>query len=478
MSRFVGFIGPSYQLSSVNVDCQRCVNLYPEIDEIGTGKEKEVAALLGTPGLRLLATVGAGPIRGMWNATNGQGFYVVSYNKLYKVSSLWVATELGTLSSTDGPVSIADNGLQLVVVDGPNGYIWDFALLTFNQVTDPAFPGADQVVFQDSYFVFTKPSSGMFFISGQNEVTFDALDIASAEGSPDNLNGILSSHRDLWLFGTQSVEVWFDSGAALFPFERIQGAFVEQGCAAKFSVAKMDNTVFWLGQNEKGGGIVFMANGYQPMRISTHAVEQAIQSYGDLSATTGYTYQSGGHHFYVLNFAAANTTWVFDTSTKLWHERTYTVAGQAQRHRADNHAYAFSTHVVGDYQNGNIYELTKDVFTDNGSAIIRRRVTPHLSEDEVFLFFNEFQLDIESGTGLDGSGQGTDPQAILEWSDDFGHTWSNEKWASMGKIGQTKWRAMWRRMGRARDRVFRVTISDPVKVVLIGAEIDFTPGGR
>jgi hypothetical protein len=179
------------------------------------------------------------------------------------------------------------------------------------------------------------PNSGQFQITGLNDVTVDALDVATAEGSPDNLVGLISDHRDLWLFGTDSTEVFFNSGNADFPFERIQGAFIEHGCAAKFSIAKMANTVFWLGQDDKGNGIVLMAKGYQPQRISTHAVEQAIQSYGDISDAKAYTYQQNGHNFYVLNFSAAQTTWVYDLTTNLWHERVYMNQGSYERHRAD-----------------------------------------------------------------------------------------------------------------------------------------------
>lgn len=474
--RFQGFIGPSYTLGSLNVDCQRCINLYPEINETGRGKENEVASLVGTPGLSLLlTTAAAGPIRGTHAASNGQAF-VVSANKLYRISSAWVATELGTLSSTTGPVSMADNGTYLMIVDGDFGYTWNINTSTFATISDPDFPGADQVTYQDGYFIFNWPATGKFMITDLNGVGVDALDFATAEGAPDDLVGLISDHRDLWLFGSTSVEVFFNSGNADFPFERVQGAYIEHGCAAAFSIAKMNNSVYWLGKDSEGHGIVYTAQGYQPQRISTHAVEQAIQSYGDISDASAYTYQDGGHFFYVLNFSSANTTWVFDSSTNLWHERAYFTNGQFERHRADNHMFAHNKHVVGDYQNGKIYELSKTTYSDNGAAIVRRRVSPHVSADMDRVFYKQFQLDIETGVGIDGSGQGDDPQAILEFSDDGGHSWSNEKWTGFGAIGNRKSRAIWRRLGQARDRVFRVTITDPVKVTLIGADLELDRG--
>ncbi len=472
--RFPGFIGPSYKLNSVNVDCQRCINMYPEMNESGRGKEQEVASLVSTPGLRLLNEIGDGPIRGDYTASNGE-FYVVSGDKLYYVDSDWNETELGTLNTETGPVSMADNGTHLVLVDGVNGYGFTFSSDTFAQITDPDFQAADQVTFQDGYFIFNKSGTGQFFISDLTSLDFDALDIATAEGNPDVLIGLISDHRDLWLFGTQSIEVFFNSGND-FPFERIQGAFIEHGCAAAFSIAKMNNTVYWLGSDDKGHGIVYMAHGYQPQRISTHAIEQEIQSYGDLRGTTAYCYQQNGHHFYVLNFTAARTTWVFDATTNLWHERVYTNDGLFERHRGDCHAFAYNTHVVGDYANGKLYELDPDTYSDNGTVITRCRVAPHVTTGLTRAFHQQFQLDIETGVGIDGSGQGVNPQAMLDFSDDGGHSWSNEKWTSLGAIGARYARAIWRRLGASRDRVYRIKITDPVKVTMIGADLRIEQG--
>lgn len=474
--RFTGFIGPSYTLSSVNIDCQRCINLYPEMNELGTGKEGEVAALLGTPGLSLLADLGVGPIRGIHATKQGGRLFVVSANKLYELDATFTATEIGTLNSATGYVSMDDNGLQLVIVDGADGYYVTLATNAFLEITDPDWMGANQVTYQDGYFIFNRPDTGQFYISDLSSIAIDALDIASAEGSPDNIVGIISDHQDLWIFGQNSVEVFFNSGAAAFPFERTQGAFVEHGCAARFSIAKMNNAVFWLSSDDKGQGMVYMASSYQPQRISTHAVEFAIQNYATISDAIAWTYQQNGHHFYVLNFPSAATTWVYDSSTGMWHERAYTVAGEFQRHRAHVHSFAFGKHVVGDYENGNIYELSSTVYTDAGAEIVRRRVSPHITSGLKRIFYDTFQLDVETGTGLDGIAQGTDPQAFLEFSDDGGHTWSNEKWLAFGKIGQRKKRAIWRRLGQSRDRVFRVTISDPVKVVVLGAELTLRNG--
>lgn len=473
--RFPGFVGPSYKLRSVNVDAQRCINLYPEVNEMGRGKSAEVASLVGTPGLSLLVSLGNSPSRGLYTASNGI-LYAVAGNSLYKISSSWVATKLGELTTNVGQVSMADNGITLFCVDGSNGYEVTLATDAFVQTSDVDFQAADQVVFQDGYFIFNRANSNQFFFSGLNATTFDALDIIASEGNPDDIVGIISDHRDLYVFNENTTEVYYNAGSSQV-FERTQGAFIEHGCASRWSIQKMNNKVFWLGRDDKGQGLVYMAQGLTPQRISTHAVENAISGY-DLSTCVAYTYQQEGHNFYAINFTSANTTWVYDATTNLWHERTYLDNGQEERHLANTHAFAYGKNAVGDYRNGNIYAFDLDTYTDNGSEIVRRRVAPHISADEDRVFYKTFELDLETGVGADGGGQGSDPLAVLQFSDDGGSSWSNEKYAGFGKIGERKARCIWRRLGASRDRVFRVTISEPVKVAIIGAEIDIMKGNN
>lgn len=468
----IPFVGPSYTSRSVNFDAQRSVNLYPEVDESQQGKS--VVALIGTPGLEVFCTLPTSPVRGLWACSNGR-FFAVGGNKLYEVGKDSSVTSRGTLDTASGPVSMADNGTQLCIVDGPNGYIFKFYDNTLTKVTSTAWRGSTRVSYQDGYFIFNEPNTGTFYISGLNDGTdINSLDFASAEGNPDNIVGHISDHRELWMFGDSTVEVFFNSGNADFPFERIQGAFIEHGCAAPFSIAKLDNSVFWLGKDSRGKGMVYRASGYQPQRISTHAVELAIQSYDDISDAVAYTYQQEGHSFYVINFTGANTSWVFDVATGLWHERAYTTAeGTLGRHRGNYHSIPFGDHLVGDYESGKIYRMDLDVYSDAGNPITRMRTAAHVSQDLKYLFWSSFQIDMETGVGPAGS---LEPQAMLQWSDDGGHTWSNEYWVSMGWTGKYKTRALWRRLGRSRDRVFRVIITDAVKVVIIGAVAQIAQG--
>jgi hypothetical protein len=451
------------------------VNLYPEIiAEAG----KEPAFLQRCAGLRLLTSVGLGPIRGLW--TFGNYGYVVSGTQLYKIDASYTATLLGTIAGT-GPVSMADNGIQLFIAADPNGYIYNNNTNVFAPISDPDFLGAVTVGYLDGYFVFNEPNSQKIWVTALLDGTsVDPLDFASAEGSPDGVVAILSNFREIWVFGTNSVEVWYDSGATDFPLQRIQGAYNELGCAAAFSVAKMDNGVFWLGKDARGQGIVYRANGYTGQRISTHAVEWHIQTYGNISDAVAYTYQQDGHSFYVLTFPSANKTWVYDVATNAWHERAGWVNGEFTRHRSNCQMFFNSEVIVGDYENGKLYAFDPTVYADDGQ--IQRwlrswRALPTGQNNLKRTAHHSLQLDCESGVGLN-LGQGSDPQAMLRWSDDGGHTWSNEHWSGMGKIGEYYRRVFWRRLGmtlKLRDRVYEVSGTDPVKIAIMGAELLIDP---
>jgi len=468
-------LGSSYVSRSVNAADSRMVNLFPEIIAEGG---KEPAFLNRAPGLKLKVSVGTGPIRGMWSFNNT--LYVVSGDKLFKVNTNYVVTLIGTVANS-GPVSMADNGTQLFVACNGPSFIYNSTTNAFQQITDTDFPGAVTVAYLDGYFVFNEPNSQKIWITSLLDgLSIDALDFASAEGSPDGVVGIIADHRELWVFGTNSVEVWYNSGNADFPLTRIQGAFNELGCAAPYSIAKMDNGLFWLGKDARGQGIVYRANGYTGQRISTHAVEWQIQQYNDMSDAIAYTYQQDGHSFYVLIFPSANTTWVYDVATQTWHERAGFANGAFTRHRSNCQAFFKNDVLVGDYENSNVYAFDLDDFSDNNGIqkwLRSWRALPTGQNNLTRTAHHSLQLDLETGVGLN-LGQGNDPQVMLRWSDDGGHTWSNEHWVSIGKIGEYYRRAIWRRLGmtmKLRDRVYEISGTDPVKIAIMGAELIMSP---
>lgn len=521
-------LGSSYVIRSVNAADNRMVNLYPEVIAEGG---KEPAYLQRCPGYTLKAAIGEGPIRGLYAL--GDYLYVVSGNGFYAVNSaftftayltledgglmlledggdieLEAYTEIGYVSGT-GPVSMADNGTQIFIAANPDGYIYNTNTDTFAQITDPDFPGAVTVGYLDGYFVFNEPNSQRVWVTALLDGTsVDPLDFASAEGSPDGLVSLIIDHREAWLFGTNSVEVWYNSGEADFPLSRIQGAYNEIGCIAPYSVAKMDNSVFWLGADARGQGIVYRAQGYQGVRVSTHAVEYAIQQYGNLADATGYTYQQDGHTFYVLNFTDADTTWVYDAATGAWHERAAYRNGDFKRHRGNNHARFNNQALIGDFENANIYAFSLDVFSDNGATqkwLRSWRALPTGTNNLKRSTHHSLQIDCETGVGLPGYGledfdylgaqtnaiidtennvniilngdaptTGAVPQMMMRWSDDGGHTYTEVRSASMGRIGRYGTRTIFRRLGmttKLRDRVYEISGTDPVKVAIMGAEL-------
>ena len=474
-------LGSSYVARSINAADNRMVNLFPEVVPEGG---KEPAFLNRAPGLQFQQTIGTGPIRALWaHQTNGSDFYVVSGTEFYKVTGLTATpTKLGDVTGT-GPVSIADNGTQIFLACNPDGFIYNEVTNVFAQITDPDFTGAVTVGYLDGYFVYNEPNSQKVWVTQLLDGTsVDPLDFASAEGSPDGLVGLIVDHREAWLFGTDSVEVWYDSGAADFPLQRIQGAFNEIGCVSAYTIAKMDNGLFWLGTDARGQGIVYRANGYTGVRISTHAIEYAIAQYGNISDAIAYTYQQEGHAFYVLTFPSGNATWVYDVATQAWHERAGwdTPLGQFTRHRSNCQCNFGGNIIVGDYENGNIYTLNLNVYADNGGIqkwLRSWRALPTGQNTLKRTAQHSLQLDCESGTGLI-TGQGSDPELMLRWSDDGGHTWSNEHLSKMGKIGEYYRRVFWRRLGmtlKLRDRVYEVSMTDPVKVAIMGAELLISP---
>lgn len=460
--KFPGFVGPAYTLSSLNAAAQRCVNFYPEIVEV---EEEKRIILQPTPGLELFATLPAGPVRGMY-ALNGH-LYAAGGGTMCEVSSVGVVTNYGAIENDNRPVSMAGNTTQLAIASAGAGYI---LAGTLSPITSAGFPGATHVVFLDGYFISLDPDSQQFRISGLYDgTTWDALDFASAEGAPDKAIAMMADHRELWVFGSQSIEGFYNSGNADFPLSRIGGSFVEHSCAASRSPAKLDNSIYWLDGGPEGAGMVYRLEG-RPVRVSTHAIETAIQGYTRIDDAIGFAYQDQGHSFYVLNFPTGQATWVYDAASNLWHERAYWNQATAsfEAHRGQCHAYAFGKHLVGDRTTGNIYALKHDVYTDNGDTIRRVRRAPHIGAENHRLFYSLFEPHFEAGAALP-SGLGSDPQCMLRWSNDAGHTFGSERQAAAGKLGQYTRRAQFWRLGSGLDRVFELSVTDPIRWVLLDA---------
>lgn len=692
----IPFIGGSYMGRSKNINSQRCINLYPIVDNYGG---KSVVAVHGTPGLTEFCNPGlVEEVRNIHPI--GNYLYAVIGNTLYKISPAGAYTAIsGNLSKSTDFVWMADNGVELFIVEpGIEGYIYEtVAGGNLTAIVDADFPTPDSVVFLDGYFIVTETNTGKFWICTLYDGTaWDALDYATAEQHMDNLLAAAVTRGQLILIGGESIEAWANTGAADFPFENIPGTTALQGIGAAASIATDGNSLFFLNNRNQ----IVTNSGYNIAPISTPSIDYRISTYPMTSDARGYCYHQEGHSFYVLVFPSGDT-WAYDITTGFFHERQSftlkdadgaTIENYTGRHRGNCYADFGGKHLVGDYENGKIYEMDLDVYTDDSNTIRAVRTAQVIYQERKRMFFPSCEIDFEAGVGLaigpdeledadynlvihsdttdgsttftdsgghehtitevqgDGSVQhdtaqkkigassmlfdgtdgtlscanhddwnfgsgairiefwvrfnalptaggpasgifeqnvdtehrhvisivniggvyslswvcrndnggtnyiinklfgpitivadtwyrfalirgwddvlntwavtmnnqlidtvsqsgdmpnlaasfiigltdgsyldgwldeikilkgealstlgGTNPKAMLDWSDDGGHTWSNELWRSIGKIGDYDARAKWNRLGSSRNRIFRVTISDPVKKVIMGA---------
>lgn len=474
--KFPAFVGPAYTSQSLNADCERLMNWYPELMESPGAKTE--AVLYPCPGFTLFSTIGVGPIRALYSI-NGSTFVVSGY-EFYELDNFGVATLRGTVALDTNPATISSNGDgggQLFITSGDNGYCYD---LTTHTLTNPLTSGATMGAFLDGYFLALDATTSTLRISDLLDgTTWDPTQFAQRTAGADNWVSMAVVHREIWLMGEQTSEVWYNAGTYPFPFAPIPGAFLQQGCAAPFALSSLNNVLLWLSRNEQGAGMVQRADGYQPVRLSTHAIEYAIQGYETISDAVSWTYQDQGHAFYVLVFPTANATWVFDAATQLWHERGYwnSTGCTFEALRVTSHCSTTqNTHLVGDRFTGAVYTQSINVATDvDGLGMRRQRRVRGLSSDEDWILYSQLQLDMETGTALQ-NGQGSNPQAMLRISRDSGHTWGNEYWTSAGAVGQYAKRVIWNRLGRARNAAFEVTVSDPIPWRLMGAFLTVRKG--
>lgn len=497
-----GFIGGSYRDNNPQYDCQEAFNVYAQVDESVAGKQGQISELLQRPGLKFLQNLGLN-IRpgGMWTLQSGNASIIVAGDQVFQIEAGngFPTPIAGNLTTSSGFVSISDNGGYVVIVDGSTSYAtFQVGTTTLTVTTDPHYYGATQVVYQDGFWVFNQPNTPNIFFSqnaapqggtGGGPLVFGDSNIAVKQGYADNVVGICSNARELFIEGSQTGEVWFDAGTSpVQPFVREDGKNTQVGCISAATFIQLAGTTFWLGQNPQGGAIVYYMNGYTPTRISTHAVEQQLNSLGDLSESYAFGIQYQGHYFYVLQAQGGAFTWVFDVSgmsevnpqTGLWCKWTSTLASNLQgQFLGVAHCYLNGTHLIGDVT-GNIFAFDSATATDNGLMLERTRQSPILAKNLNNLFVSLLQVDFLMGQGLVNDGVNTansvSPRAVLRVSRDGGETFGPPLYAPLGKIGKYRTRARWDMLGDSRNMVFRVTVTDPVIAHMILAEIDYEPG--
>ena len=444
------FVGPSYSLATRKASAQRSVNMHL----VGMETPSKAPYIMrSVPGLVLFAALGA-EVRGSIYAASR--CFVVAGATLFEISSTGAATARGTLSTASGAVGMAWGTTQLVVVDGANGYVLTLSGNAFASITDPDWPGSATIGYINGFFTLIPPGRQQCYITAIDDASnIDALDFASAESSPDLLVGQVITHNEWWQFGEFTTEVRYPSDNA-FPFDRNSGATMDVGCIAAHSIRSIDNGVIWIGQDRNGSGMVYKVVGYQPQRISTTAIEEALRASTDLSQAVAYVYQLDGLTFWCVNAPGLTSTWCYEVSSGAWFEVCDLDAlGQFKAGRATHHVAAFGLHLVGDAA-GNLYRMDRTVYTNNGDALVRMRISPNdVTPQRERKQYGEFVLDCTTGE----AGQGIAPVAELSWSNDSGATFGNPVMKSIGLVGERVPRVRWTRLGLARDRVWKLVFS-------------------
>jgi hypothetical protein len=357
----------------------------------------------------------------------------------------------------------------------------------FGVITDPGFPtNPTRCAFIEGWLIVNQGGSRTFQTNGPTAYTmlWPASFYALKDSSTDNLVTLFENNRELWLVGERTTEVWYNAGGATFSFARIPGVGPQIGTSAAASITRAGSSLYWLARNEQGENMIVATNQYTWQRVSNHAVEHAITQYPVVSDCISYAYEEEGHLFVVFTFPTADATWVYDVTVSqnfqhpLWHQRASfnQSTGQYHRHLSNCFMNFADVRIVGDYQNGEIYQMSRQFYTDNGSPLRAQRRTRHVwnKPNRQRIFQSSLQIEFTPGVGLQ-SGQGSNPQVMLRWSNDGGFTWSNEHWLPIGAAGVTKNRCINRLMGYARDRVYEINYTDPTPRDVIGATLFMEP---
>lgn len=453
----VPIVGGAYTDETRPYDQQECLNYLPEFAENQNARSPGI--LRGVPGMTLLGTTGDDAVRGMRNV-EGQ-LFVVAGSALYEIATDGTATSRGAITGTSR-VSMSHNqqanGYQLVIVNGPEGFVYNTATHALTQITDPDFKGSIVTDFINQYITHIEPLRKFWFHSDLGDaLSYLSTDEYEAESAPDRLVSQLVDHSEVWMFGERTTEIFVNTAdTESTTFTRQSGTIIEQGCGARFSPCKIDNSVLWLGND----GIVYRAEGYTPIRVSTHAVEQDIAA-SDWTNAYAFIWSDRGHKVYYLTFPNGKT-WGYDVSTQLWHRRA---SYELDVWRVAHLVFWNGKWVAGDAFNGNLYTLDWNVYTENDQPLVAVRRTPYASAAQNRLFMACLELLMDTGfETLNG-----DESVWLRYSDDGGKTYSNYRKRMLGDVHQYGKRIRFLRLGSFRNRVFEIMVSSPVKRDLIAA---------
>lgn len=445
-------------------------NFFLVAEQRGAGMMEGV---YGTPGLSVFATSSSGGEGRCGRVVKGV-LYCVFGDSFYSVSTSGTMSREGTLLTSSGVCYIEDNGLEVAVFDGTYGYIYTISTGIFAQITDTDFHYPGSLSFLDGYFIGHDPDTQQFGISGlYTGSVWAALDFASAEGRPDNVLRTLTSHREVWLFGAETTEPFYNSGAAAFPIERISGAFIEHGILAPASALVLDNTPIWLSFDPRTGEkLVVRSSGYTPQIVNDAFMSYQLDQMTTLDDARAYGYIEFGQTFYVLVFPTEGKTFALNLKTNLWHKMAS--FPESGRHRGNWFVSFSGKNLVGDYENGAIYEMSMNILDEAGEEIVRRWTMGEASgEDGNKLFHHDLIVKLETGLTADTE---TESMMMMDYTDNGGKTWSNERLLSAGLIGHYEGELRAKRLGCARRRHYRLKTSASRKWGILGVNLKASPG--
>ncbi len=474
------FCNGSYQAVSTIIDGELAINLFCERAE-SPGARSPIALLLA-PGKKLWSQIPEAGVTSLLNI-NGRGFAAGS--QLYEFDAAGTPTIRGGLGGTQPlrPCQMFANETQILCLNNGNLYILTLATNVLTAVNMAQLQGGAgsvmQIGFADGFFFAWFKNSHTFQMSQlEDGTTWSGLDVSTASIFPDNFVSMICDHREAWFMSSKKSAGYYNSGAGFPSYIPIQAAFGEFGAGATSATVQADNTVCWLGADERGPLVAYRLNGYTPQRISTFAVEAIWQKYSTGADARAYSYEEDGHVFWVIFFPTANATWVYDFSTQLWHQRGAwnTTSGTYDADHSQSHMFFAGKHLVGDWASGNIYEQSTSIFTDNNGILRWLRRSPTTNDENHFVSFSEFEADLQVGVApqpplLDGNGNPRPAQVQLRWSNDSCRTWSSYFTLNCGSAGEFNVRARKTQLGRARKRAWELSGSDPVGAVIVSAYV-------
>lgn len=456
----IPLLGSDFAERSGEVNSQRTVNMWPRLTKPGS---KSPIVLYPAPGLTQFCITSHSPNRGSGTVFNSFAYFVVG-DELVQIDSNGTPLDKGTFDTTAGRIEMKAGRDYLMIVDGTTGWTWDGT--TFGEIVDVDFPAdPSHVAYLYNYFVVNRGGTDEFYISALEDPTsWAALDFEAASALPDNCLALAANNKDLYIFGALSLQIYYYSGNADFPFTLYTGGILDFGIAAIHSLAESSSGIFFLATAEEGGAAIIQMIGFQPAIISDD-ISWDLEEFSTIDDAYGFVYRIGGNSVYQITFPTENKTFEYIIEDKLWVERKSLNLG---RYLTNGHAFLGTKNIMGSYDSGTFYLLDKSVYADNGETVERIRVTQPVHSDHKQVKFNSVVVEIESGVGL-VLGQGSEPLMTMRYSDDGGKTWSSELTASMGKIGEYGIILEWFKLGLSRSRIFEFKVTDPVKVVIIAA---------